>query len=417
MDTLRRLLAVTVLFVPAAGQSLPGLKPDCIVRLEPPVYPPYEWGFEDQREIEISVGLNSDGKPVLPASSDSDHLVDEVRRVVSLSTYSTACSGRTLHLRFQFELRGENALDRTAAASFENEDRIVVVSSPPAALCDRRITTETEANECYGQGMRQSFARHYPEAIRCFDQKLSLAPEPEAYIERGIARRKSGQFGPAIEDYDQAIRLNPGSAIAYFDRGNVYKDMGQDQDAIRDYTEAIRIDPSRVEAYGNRALCYLARHLFQLAVQDFNKVVEMRPRDRKAYLNRGATYHEMNDPERAIADFDRAILLSPSEADAFNNRAAAYYVLGRYDRALEDYNAAVRLNPHYFEALLGRGDTLASMKRSRDAEADFTAAIRLRPDAAEAYQARATVRLEQGDAVGASSDLEKAKALQRSPNE
>ena len=51
-----------------------------------------------------------------------------------------------------------------------------------------------------------------------------------------------GQHQRAIQDYDQAIRLNPRYAEAYNNRGIAYKNLGQHQRAIQDYDEAIRIN-------------------------------------------------------------------------------------------------------------------------------------------------------------------------------
>jgi len=413
----RRLLGA-VLLVSIGVRILVGQEPKCLIRLEPSVYPPFAWGSEDEREVEAIVKLEPGGRPVLIDSGDDDDDLDiEVRRVARLSTYSETCSGRNLPLRFRFELRGEPSVERKASVSFELDNSIVIAANPPAPLCERKITTEIEAAECYGQGTTLSEAEKYAEAIRCFDRKLSIAPEPAAYVERGIANRKSGRLRPAIEDYDQAIRLKPDYAIAFFDRGNVYRDLGQAQDAIRDYSEAIRLDPNRVEAYGNRGIRYLALGIFQLALEDFSKVIEMRSRERKAYVNRGLTFGEMGQPERAIEDYDRAILLSRFEADAFNNRAAAHFALGRYDRALEDYSTAIRLKPDYLEAWMGRGLTYESLNQYGQAEADFTTAIQLRPEFADAYQTRGLVRLKKADCEGASVDLERAKTLRRGSNE
>ena len=43
-----------------------------------------------------------------------------------------------------------------------------------------------------------------------------------AYYNHGSTYSNLGQYSHAIEDYDQAIRFNPKSAVVYYDRGNVY---------------------------------------------------------------------------------------------------------------------------------------------------------------------------------------------------
>ena len=48
----------------------------------------------------------------------------------------------------------------------------------------------------------------------------------------------------AIEEFDEAIELDPNYASAYLARGYVYRVLGQYQNAINDYTIAIQAEPS-----------------------------------------------------------------------------------------------------------------------------------------------------------------------------
>ncbi len=62
-----------------------------------------------------------------------------------------------------------------------------------------------------------------------------------AYYSRATAHRVDGWYDRAIEDYDQAIRLDPKHAIAYNDRGTAFSHKAQPNRAIRDFDEAIRL--------------------------------------------------------------------------------------------------------------------------------------------------------------------------------
>jgi tetratricopeptide (TPR) repeat protein len=59
-----------------------------------------------------------------------------------------------------------------------------------------------------------------------------------AYINRGIARSRLGQYDSAIADYDSAIALQP-SYAAYFNRANALLNKGDVDGAIADYTKSL----------------------------------------------------------------------------------------------------------------------------------------------------------------------------------
>jgi tetratricopeptide (TPR) repeat protein len=56
---------------------------------------------------------------------------------------------------------------------------------------------------------------------------------------RGLAYADLKQFKKAIQDYDQAIELNPKDFNVFNNRGNVYADLKQFEKAIQDYNQAI----------------------------------------------------------------------------------------------------------------------------------------------------------------------------------
>ena len=62
-----------------------------------------------------------------------------------------------------------------------------------------------------------------------------------AYNNRGLGYDRRGEFAQAIEEYDQALRLDPGYDFAYQNRGVTYESLGQYERAAVDWERAIRI--------------------------------------------------------------------------------------------------------------------------------------------------------------------------------
>ena len=108
--------------------------------------------------------------------------------------------------------------------------------------------------------------------------RLSAAHQAVAYNNRGFAYRRLKQYHRAIQDYNEAIRLNPRYAGAYNNRGIGYANLKQYRRAIQDYNEALLINPRYAKLYANRGLAYEQLEQKQLAIRDYRKFLSLRPR-------------------------------------------------------------------------------------------------------------------------------------------
>ncbi|MHC5825545.1 MAG: tetratricopeptide repeat protein, partial [Nostoc sp.] len=96
-----------------------------------------------------------------------------------------------------------------------------------------------------------------------------------AYKKRGNARSDLGDFEGAIEDYTQAIKINPNYVDVYYNRGNARSDLGDFEGAIEDYTQAIKINSNYADAYYNRGNIRLEIADKQGAIEDFQKAADI----------------------------------------------------------------------------------------------------------------------------------------------
>ena len=106
-------------------------------------------------------------------------------------------------------------------------------------------------------------------------QTFFVSKAADAFYDSGKLYHIDGQHELPIQDYTEAIRLDPQYAIAYRGRGVVYSDLGQHQRSIQDYDEAIRPDPLDAIAYHWRGFAYHSLGEQELADRDYLKTKEL----------------------------------------------------------------------------------------------------------------------------------------------
>src|SRR5215468_10086473 len=79
--------------------------------------------------------------------------------------------------------------------------------------------------------------------------------------------------------YRTTIRrsLSPSLDMAYSNRGNAYSNKGELEHAIQDYDQAIRLNPKDVMSYDNRGLAHTRKGDLDRAILDFDQAIVLRP--------------------------------------------------------------------------------------------------------------------------------------------
>jgi tetratricopeptide (TPR) repeat protein/S1-C subfamily serine protease len=178
--------------------------------------------------------------------------------------------------------------------------------------------------------------KRYDEGLAAITQAIYLAPRAAWYVNRGILYRRQQKYELALDDYNQAIELNPNHANAYNNRGNLYQDLQKYELALDDFNKAIEINPNFAILYYNRGNLYINQQKYDLALSDYNQAIELDSKLAMAYYNRGVLYDDQRKYELALADYSKAIDINPNLAEAYVNRGLLYKDLQKYDLALSD---------------------------------------------------------------------------------
>jgi tetratricopeptide (TPR) repeat protein len=154
-----------------------------------------------------------------------------------------------------------------AARQAATEQKAAAEKAP--AVAKEELTAQQWFERGRSAGVLSEKLRFYGEAIR-------LKPDyADAFLNRGITRRKKGDVEGALQDYDQAIRLTQDDATAFNNRGFARYVKGDLDGALQDYDEAIRLKPDYAMAFTNRGRARKQKGDIEGALQDEQEAIHL----------------------------------------------------------------------------------------------------------------------------------------------
>lgn len=233
---------------------------------------------------------------------------------------------------------------------------------------------------------------------------------PNDFIALGLSKKNNNPNG-AINDFSQAIAIDPKNSMAYYNRGNARYDMGDKQGALADYNEAIQFNPYHANAYYNRGVVRYYLGDKQGAIADFTVSLHFSPNDIFAYYNRGSVFRSMKDGRGAFADFDQVVRLAPHLPESYYNRALARAFFNDRQGIIADFTQAIALNPRFTNAYINRSLSIRRLGQLPAAIQDLNMVLSYEPNNSIAIYQRGLFRRDAGDRQGALGDLQRAAEL------
>ncbi|MDB5266628.1 MAG: Tetratricopeptide 1 repeat-containing protein [Parcubacteria group bacterium] len=197
-------------------------------------------------------------------------------------------------------------------------------------------------------------------------------------------------FSPTLDDLQQALKLNPGSALVEFLLGRTaqkgtfltkaaWADVsgsGGFRDkvnavALKHFQNSIKNDPTFTDAYAQIAESFYSLKQYSDAIPYYDKVIELTPDNAGAYNDRGLSKDYTKDYYGAISDFTTAITKNQANPmlsslySTYENRAKVNIEVGNYDNAIDDYGKAIGV-------VLSNNLFLMSLEQIRDTYPELT---------------------------------------------
>ena len=121
-------------------------------------------------------------------------------------------------------------------------------------------------------------------------------------------------YNRALQEFDQAVKIDPSNFRAHYWRGRVYLKMGHYDKATVDFKMAVKLKPHYVRPYLNLGWLYYQKGKYEESIQYLNKAIELEPNNGWAYYTRGRSYFKKGDLQSALKDTKKSCFLGYQQA-------------------------------------------------------------------------------------------------------
>jgi len=244
--------------------------------------------------------------------------------------------------------------------AYYNRAKLISDESPDLAIADLTKSITFLSNQSmtfYARGTIYAQQGNYQAAISDFINAINLkADDIQSLINLAGSYRSLKQYQQAVDQYTVALAIGTMQSKVLNGRGAAYWDMGNLQFALNDFNQAIQLDPEYHKAYLNRANLLGRKEFgqFDRAIEDYKYYLSMYPQDHLAHFRSGYVKAQLNNHQQAIVDFDIAISILNTQGFYYIGRAQSLEQLGRKQEALNDLLHAQQLNVAVDPAMLAR---------------------------------------------------------------
>jgi tetratricopeptide (TPR) repeat protein len=311
---------------------------------------------------------------------DLDRALSDFNSLLTLNpSYAEALfeRGRVRYLLKQY---------KEAITDFENylklppgETTRILYKIAPGDHAVSSITTAQTANQedaYYHLGLCSIALEEYDFALLYLDEAILLNPKiPDFHSEKGRGLARLGDNVPAIESYENALRIDPDYLPAK--QGLALVKTGGDEVLQEQLDQVIADSEGNSQTFKQRGFYRMNHDDYPGAIEDFSIAISMEPKDSESYFYRGKIFFRQQNWERAEADFSEAISIEPENPEFFLARGQSRYVSQNLDAAVADFTVSISLDPDFTTGYYHRGIALQRMGKITEACPDLLKAMNM----------------------------------------
>ena len=153
------------------------------------------------------------------------------------------------------------------------------------------------------------------------EDDLTSSERANVLGDRGRVHARLEQNQKALQDYDEALRLNPQDSYALYNRALINRAFGRHDEAVRDFRTSLALRPDNPEGELELGISLLDAGRPDEAMRQYNRYVSRNEDEPWGYANRGLLHAWQGNRAKAEADLDKAWSLDPGNYVVMRARA------------------------------------------------------------------------------------------------
>lgn len=274
------------------------------------------------------------------------------------------------------------------------------------------ITSSSVSQKKYHESSVLIREEKYSDAIKLLTELKEEDPDnPRYHYKLGEAYYGLGDLEKAIQEEQEAIRINPEMSLAYIILGQVYEQQGNTENALLMFSKAVELDPENGLAQYYLGETQETLEQYEDALVSYQVAAEADSEWNVPRFALGEVLVKMGNDEDALVEYQTAITIDPSWALPYYSRGEVHERMKEYDKALEDFRNVAILDQDWSLGHFAVARVLTALENYEEAMGAIQTAIELEPNRPHFHLWSAVIYDKMGDKEAAKAAMEKAKEL------
>ncbi len=167
----------------------------------------------------------------------------------------------------------------------------------------------------------------------------------DIHFDLALVLLQQNQSGPAADELEKAVKLQPSLAMAHLLLGRAYQNTNRTMQAVEQFQTALRADPNAPLGHYHLAFAYASLGRNAEAIAEYEKELARSPDNPQVLYQLGHCLLETGKLEEAIGFLKKAAEIDPSNASFAYDLGKALLLAGHGDAAVAELQRAITLKP------------------------------------------------------------------------